>query len=190
MAYQTPTVPVPPNPVFVDKAIVEIQTALGTIPWLTHSFGRSYEKETNVSNEIIVEPLVYKGSSEYLTVSMNDNLQAQSWFIVGDQIPIDYEANTYNFYEVETSIVFWANLKKIDSAKGVNYYFAEELKNDVRTLLTNMHPKSSNFEINRIIEDKDDVFSEYTFKQIDKQYFMYPYVGFRVDLNLIVREKC
>ena len=96
MAYQNPTVPVPPNPVFIDKAIVEVQTALGTIPWLTHSFGRSYEKETNVGTEVIVEPVVYKGSAEYIPVSWNDNLQAQSWWVIGTQSPIEYFTNSKN----------------------------------------------------------------------------------------------
>ena len=38
MAYKTPTVPTIPNPIFVDAAIAEIQTQLGTVSWLTHAF--------------------------------------------------------------------------------------------------------------------------------------------------------
>ena len=200
MSYRIPPIPVPPNPVFVDKAIVEIQTALGTLPWLTHSFGRSYEKETNTAgsdkkgsgsfSEIKTEPVVYVGQAEYLPVLWNDNLQAQSWFVVGKQTPIDYVANHKNIYEVELDIIFWANLKKIDKPKGQNYYFTEELKQDVRALLTNMNPLYSNFEIDMIEENVDDVFKEYTVQQVKRQYFMYPYTGFRFTLTANIREQC
>lgn len=190
MAYQSPPIPIPPNPVFVDAAIGEIQTELGTLPWLTYSFGRSYAKDDKRAGEERTAPFVYKGKSEYLPVEFNDNLQAQSFFQIGNQTPVDYESHRTNFYEIPMNIIFWANLKKIDSTKGDNYYFAEQLKKDVRNLLTNMHPKLSQFEIEEIIEDEDEIFDEYTFTEIERQYFSYPYVAFRFDLLITIEEDC
>lgn len=190
MAYQVPPVPVPPNPVFIDAAIAEIQAKLGTLSWLTHSFGRSYAKVEMSSGEERIAPFVYKSQAEYLPVEFNDNLQAQSFFEVGNQTPINYEPNQKNFYEVPIGVIFWANLKKIDSVKGDSYYFAEQLKEDVRLLLTNMLPKVSQFEIEEIIEDQDEIFDEYTFEQKQKQYFSYPYVAFKFELLLTLQDDC
>ena len=192
MAYQSPPVPIPPNPVFIDAAISEIQVELGTISWLTHSFGRSYAKLQPTEGDVNprVAPFVYKGQSEYLPVEFNDNLQAQSFFEVGNQRSIDYDEGGDNCYEVPLGIIVWANLKKIDSVKGDSYYFAEELKRDVRKKLTLFRPKLCKFSIEEIIENKDEIFKEYTFDQIHKQYFSYPYVGFRFNLNAVIPETC
>ena len=190
MAYQAPPIPVPPNPVFIDASIVEIQQKLGTLSWLTYSFGRSYAKDEMRSGAQRTAPFVYQGQAEYLPVEFNDNLQAQSFFQVGNQTPIDYESNRTNFYEVPVNIIFWANLRKIDSVKGDDYYFAEQLKKDVRDLLTKMNPKLSRFEIEEIIENEDEIFDEYTFTEIERKYFSYPYVAFRFDLTLTIEESC
>ncbi len=190
MAYQTPTVPIPPNPVFMDKALGEIQTELSTISWLTHAFGRSYIKVEIRSGTELRVPMVYKGQAEYLPVQFNDNLQAQSFFEVGDQvIEGEWDDNLLNFFTVDVGLIVWANLKKIDSVKGNSYYFAEELKRDIRNVL-----RGANFyfgvSVTSIQEDIDEIFAEYNFEQVEKQYFSYPYVGFRVNFDLTIPEEC
>jgi hypothetical protein len=191
MAYKTPTVPTIPNPIFVDAAIAEIQTQLGTVSWLTHAFGRSYiKKEMRSGNETIV-PMVYKGQAEYLPVQFNDNLQAQSFFEVGTQtLNGEYDTNGINFYDVPVSLIVWANLKKIDGVKGNSYYFAEELKRDVRQALRDSTFVESRLVIDSISEDIDAIFSEYTFTQITYQFFTYPYVAFKFDMTLTIQEVC
>ncbi len=191
MAYQVPPIPVPPNPVFIDKAIEEIQLLLGTLPWLTHSFGRSYVKVEMRSGSELRVPMVYKGLAEYLPVQFNDNLQAQSFFEVGSQeILGEYDQFNLNYYSVPTSIIFWANLKKIDSVKGDNYYFAEQLKKDVRDILRNTPLLSHQIEITSIDEDIDAIFNNYNFEQVQKQYFSYPYVAFKFNFDLQIYEEC
>jgi hypothetical protein len=193
MAYQVPPVPVPPNPVFIDKAIGEIQTLLGGISWLTHAFGRSYVKVEDRSGTESRVPMVYKGLAEYLPVEFNDNLQAQSFFEVGDQeIEGDYDAFILNTYNIDLSIVFWASLKKIDSVKGDSYYFAEDLKKDVREVLrdADKYLLTSRVEVESIQDNFDDIFANYTFEEKSKQYMSYPYVAFKFNLNLVTWEEC
>ena len=191
MTYANPNIPIPSNPVFVDAKIAEIQTALGGLSWLTNSFGRSYLGEMQRGKEKAFKaPFVYKGSGEYYPVEFNDNLQAQSFFEVGDQVPsTDWEPRALNGFNVELGIIFWVNLKKIDGTKGSDYYFSEELKKDVRDLFR------TNFGldciIERISEDTDDIWSKYSFKQSsDKQYFLYPYCSFKFTVNLQIWERC
>ena len=172
MAYKSPTVPVPPNPVFIDKAIEEIQLLLGSIPWLSYSFGRSYNKVEFAGGNRGKVPMVYQGKAEYLPVQFNDNLQAQSFFVVGSQeIEGEYDPNTLNFYNIPTQIIVWANLKKIDSLRGDDYYFAEQLKKDVRDKLRNSTLLFSDITTPTIDENIDAIFSDYTFSQDTYQYF-------------------
>lgn len=193
MAYQVPPVPVPPNPVFLDKAIGELQTLLGGISWLSHSFGRSYIKVEMRSGTETRVPMVYKGNAEYLPVEFNDNLQAQSFFEVGVQeIEGDFDAFNLNTYSVDLSVIFWANLRKIDSVKGDSYYFAEELKEDVREVLRDADTSllTSRVSIFSIEDNFDDIFANYNFEEVSKQYFSYPYTGFKFNLNLVIWEEC
>jgi len=191
MAYATPTIPIPPNPIFVDYSIAELQTLVGSITWLTHSFGRSYTKEETRSGYLTKQPFVYKGSAEYLPVQFNDNLQAQSFFEVGSQTIVgEFDQFTVNYYEVPLGLIVWANLKKIDGTKGANYYFAEQLKKDVRDKLRNAMLVGGRIVIKSIDENIDNIFSNYTFEQIDRQYFSYPYVAFKFNLELTIEEEC
>lgn len=191
MSYKNPTIPIPPNPVFLDKAIGEIQTVLASVVWLTFVFGRSYNKIELATGNKGKTPMVYKGSSEYLPVQFNDNLQAQSFFVVDSQeLEGEYDNNTLNFYTVPISLIVWANLKKIDFAKGENYYFAEQLKKDIRDKLRISTLEFSDIKINSIDENIDEIFNDYTFSQETYQYFSYPYVAFRFNFDLILNELC
>lgn len=190
MTYANPNVPIPPDPVFVDATIAAIQTELASLSWMTKAFGRSYIKvERRGAQKEFRTPMVYKGGSEYLPVEFNDNLQAMCFFEVGEQTPANtYEESVFNDYEVDAAIVFWCNLKKIDETKGNSYYFAEELKKDVRDIFRAKPFLNANIE--RIIEDIDEIWRPYSFKQINMQYFSYPYASFKFFLTLKVRESC
>jgi len=191
-SYANPTVPIPPNPVFVDAVIGKLQTLFGSLPWLTHSFGRSYIKKTNRDGGEFSEPWVYQSNGEYYSVEFNDNLQAMSFFEVGTQtINGDFERNVTNYYDIDLGVIFWVNLKRIDSTKGATYYFTEQLKKDVRDKLTNQIPKGVRLSIGSIQEDIDDIFSNYSFNQLDqKDYFTYPYASFKFNLTATVPESC
>lgn len=191
-SYANPTVPIPPNPVFVDAVIGKLQTLFGSLPWLTHSFGRSYIKKTNRDGGEFSEPWVYQLNGEYYSVEFNDNLQAMSFFEVGTQsINGDFERNVTNYYDIDLGVIFWVNLKRIDSVKGATYYFTEQLKKDVRDKLTNQIPTGVRLSIGSIQEDIDEIFSNYSFNQLDqKDYFSYPYASFKFNLTATVPESC
>ena len=191
-SYANPNVPIPPNPVFVDVLIGKLQTLFGSLSWLTHSFGRSYIKKTNRDGQEFSEPWVYQSNGNYYSVEFNDNLQAMSFFEVGTQtLNGEFERNITNYYDVELGVIFWVNLKKINSTKGANYYFTEELKKDVRNKLTNSIPTGVVLSINSIEENIDDIFANYSFNQLDqKDFFSYPYASFKFNLTATINESC
>ena len=191
-SYANPSVPIPPNAVFVDALIGKLQTLFGSISWLTHSFGRSYIKKTNRDGVEFAEPWVYQSNGNYYPVEFNDNLQAMSFFEVGTQtINGDFERNITNYYDVELGVIFWVNLSKINSTKGANYYFTEELKRDVRNKLTNSIPNGVIVSIDSIQEDIDDIFSNYSFNQLNqKDFFSYPFASFKFNITATIPETC
>lgn len=190
MTYANPNIPTIPNPVFVDQAITTIQTKLGTdLTWLTKSFGRSYERVINRDGQEFREPMVYSANGEYIPMQYNDNIQAMSFFELGEQTPIDFSKFARNWYSIDLGIIFWVNLKRIDLVKSATYYFTEELKKDVRNILTNF-PFGFDIEIESIEEDVDDIYSRYSFDQVTKQFFTYPYSGFKFNITITIQEQC
>ena len=115
-----------------------------------------------------------------------------SFFEVGTQtLNGEFERNITNYYDVELGVIFWVNLKKINSTKGANYYFTEELKKDVRNKLTNSIPTGVVLSINSIEENIDDIFANYSFNQLDqKDFFSYPYASFKFNLTATINESC
>ena len=115
-----------------------------------------------------------------------------SFFEVGTQtINGDFERNVTNYYDIDLGVIFWVNLKRIDSTKGATYYFTEQLKKDVRDKLTNQIPTGVRLSIGSIQEDIDDIFSNYSFNQLNqKDYFTYPYASFKFNLTATVPESC
>ena len=48
-----------------------------------------------------------------------------------------------------------------------------------------------NIEIQRVVTNQDNVYSEYNFNQVkDKQFFRAPYGGFRFDLKMGYFQEC
>ena len=58
-------------------------------------------------------------------------------------------------------------------------------KDDVENLW-----KCASFVINRIYENAESIFKEYTLDEIDNQFLMQPYCGFRFTGEIEIEEEC
>ena len=191
MSYSNPTIPSPPGTVFIDSAIEDLKAKLQTIDWHSHSFGRAYIRKTQRDKIDFKEPMVYGEDGEYVPVQYNDNLQSMSFFLVGEKTPYgEWEKNSQNYWEVETSLIFWANINKIDAARAEDYYFSESLQEDVRALITDLVGIPYRVSIDSMTDEPDEVYKEFSFKEEEKQFLTWPYTGFRFELTMIVQDKC
>lgn len=189
MSYVNPgTLPTPPIPLGLERAIEDMRGMLEVnLPWLSFAFGRAFTfNETSAKI-----PKCYVGNGEYINVLPNDTLfrpiTAASLFF---QLRSTETYSIFNYQHGSTKqatvgIIFWGNLKLIDSAK--NYIFTEELKNDVEQVIkTNPYVQ----QIDEWIDERvEDVFDKYTIDPA-AQYLMYPYTGFRVNVIINYPESC
>lgn len=134
-------------------------------------------------------PRVYvnDGTNEYIDITPNDNLKGYCFFEVRNE----YDLNRVdNEVDITLSIVFWANLRKIDDR---GYDYKTELIADVIKCL---HSGSYSNDISniRIQENFEEVFDRYEFQgtsnrsrneQTELQQFMYPYTAFKVTFNMM-----
>lgn len=178
-----------PLPIGVEAVIEALRLQLiDGLPWLEKAFGRAWEfKEESTSGRTIRIPKCYTESGEYINVLPNDNLVAQCFFqLNGSETYSVFNYAAGSMKEVDLSVIFWMNLKRIDETK--DYIFTEELKADVEEVLKNTGYTKELVEW--VDERAEDVFIRYDVDDVNTQYLMYPYAGFRVTVTVNYPENC
>lgn len=194
------------HPVLLDKIIQELQVTLETnLKWLNHAFGRAYRLvEHKPDGNKFVYPAVYIGKGEYISVNPNDNFGNFSWFDIYDPQEIKTVVQSLPQIKVNGAIVFWFNLKSIYNDDSLLY--TEDVKDEIIRLLASpsILQNTGRIEINRIYESFENIYKNYSIEKIysnymysgediqsiDKQFFMYPYAGLRIEFSIITRELC
>lgn len=194
------------NPVLLDKILQDIQdTLMDKLPWLKYAFGRAYKLvEHQSGGDKFIYPAAYIGNSEYVSLLPNDNFGNFSWFDIYDPQEIQPVVQSTPQFTFSGAIVFWFNLDSI-FADSDNMY-SEEIKDEIVRVLTTpgLIKQTGRLTISKIYERFENlykgysiekIYNNYTYKgqniqEIDKQYFMHPYAGIRIEFEMTTRELC
>ncbi len=192
MSYKVPNIPLITSPVGVDKAIQEIQVLLANnLLWLDRSFGRANTGSKKVQGRDFYYPEVYDGSAEYLDVSPNDNLIAQSFFIVDDPEKINsfIPYQTTGLFQFNVSIIFWYNLDEVKRSQSYSYNhrFTEELKKQILEVLM---LNQSNFIPDSMSESVEEIYKGYSIDNVASQTLKHPFAGLRINGILSFEDEC
>lgn len=194
------------NPVLLDKILQDIQTSLlEKLKWLNYAFGRAYKLiEHKQDGNKFIYPAAYSGNGEYVSLLPNDNFGNFSWFDIYDPQKITQVVQSLPQYSFEGAIIFWYDLSSIYADKTVLY--TEEIKDELIRVLTTpgIIKAAGKLVINDIYERFENIYKGYSIERIynnyaykgediqdiDKQFFMYPYAGIRIEFTLTTRELC
>lgn len=190
--------PVINNPVLLDKIIGEIQQGLvDNLSWLDAAFGRC-QRLTKITsaNKRIVTPNVYcggwngHGENDYIEVTPDSKIGNFSFAEVDD--PETIESGPWaNRFNAPFSLIFWFDLKRVYQSETNRN--TELLKAEILHVLnggTSWHLTEGRLTINRIFERAENIYRGYTISEIDNQFLMHPYAGFRFDGVLEFNEIC
>ena len=194
------------SPVLLDKVLQDIQTSLKQkLKWLNFAFGRAYKlvKHLPDGNKFIY-PAAYNGNSEYISLIPNDNIGNFSWFDIYDPQKITQVVQSLPQYTFNGAIIFWYNLRTIYEDESVMY--TEDVKDEIIRVLTTpgIMSVTGKLTINSIYEQFENIYRGYSLEKIynnfnyegegiqdiDKQFFMHPYAGIRIEFSLTTRELC
>jgi len=189
--------PVIQNPVMLDKIIGEIQTGLvENITWLDAAFGRAQRLAKVVNGKRIITPNVYcggwngHGPNDYLEVSPDSKIGNFSFFEIDDPQTIDAGPWAREI-KAPFGLIFWFDLTRVyETADNRN---TEKLKAEVLHVLNGragLHLTGGRIAINKIYERAENIYRGYTLTEIDNQFLMHPYAGFRFDGLLEFDELC
>lgn len=194
------------NPVILDKVIQDLQTALTErLLWLDKAFGRGYKLvEHRPDGDKFIYPAAYIGNSEYASLLPNDNYGNFCWFDIYDPQEVTTVTQSLPQFSFSGAIVFWYNLNSIFADSDVMY--TEEIKDEVIRVLTEpgIITTTGRLTINKLYERFENIYKGYSLEKIynnysyqgddiqaiDKQFFMHPYGGLRVEFELTTRELC
>lgn len=194
------------SPVLLDKILQELQQGLqDKLEWLDYAFGRGYKLvEHRPDGDKFIYPAAYNGNAEYISLLPNDNYGNFCWFDIYDPQTITAVTQSLPQYTFKGAIVFWYNLENIYADKSVLY--TEEIKDEIIRVLTTpgIITGAGRLEITELYERFENIYKGYSIEKvynnyvysgediqsIDKQFFMYPYAGLRVEFSLTTRELC
>lgn len=194
------------NPVLLDKILQDMQKSLlDNLSWLNYAFGRGYKLVEHRSNgNKFVYPAFYNGNREYVSLLPNDNLGNFSWFDIYDPQQITAVVQSLPQYTFSGALIFWYDISTIYDDASVMY--TEEIKDEILRLLTSpgLIRNTGRFVVNAIYERFENIYKGYSIERIyndrnysgegiqelDKQFFMFPFSGIRIEFTITTRELC
>lgn len=194
---QNNNAPVISNPVMLDRVIAEIQNGLvAGLPWLDVAFGRAQRITRMLEGKKIITPNVYcggwanHGENDYIEVSPDSNIGNFSFFDIND--PHEISAGPWA-QDIKTpfGLVIWFDLRRVYGTYDNRN--TEQLKAAVLRILsgrTGFALSDGKIIVNQIYERAENIYRGYTLSEIDNQYLMHPYGGFRFEGILEYQEPC
>lgn len=193
---KTNNAPVIENPVMLDAVLGQIQSGLIAIPWLDVAFGRAQRLTKNVRGRRIVTPNVFcggwngHGPNDYIEVSPDSKIGNFSFFDIEDPQTID--AGPWDrTVTAPFGLVVWFDLTRVygeASNRNTEYLKAQVLR--VLNGREGWHLTSGRVIVSRIYERVENIYRGYTLTEIDNQFLMHPFGGFRIEGTLTFDELC
>ena len=186
-----------PNAIMLDKVLEGIQQGLvENISWLDVAFGRAQRLIKNFNGKKIITPNVYcggwngHGENDYIEVSPDSKIGNFSFFWIDDPQTID-AGPWARTVKTPFSLIVWFDLRRVyNQAANRN---TEYLKAQVLRILDGRggwHLTDGHILTTRIYEQNENIYRGFSLSEIDNQYLMHPYGGFRIEGILEYDEIC
>lgn len=180
------------TPYLFDKVIGEMQQALKNgLPWLQHSFGRAERLIKVIDGKRIYTPNVYKGNDQYEVLLPDDRLRCFSFFVLSE--PQEMLNRVQNEIRIKApfSLIVWFDLRVVEKVMQLpDERNTEHVKEQILGVLNTAFPKKGSFTVQRIYERAENVFEGFTLDEVQNQFLMSPFAGFRFYGELIVTNDC
>lgn len=173
----------------LDRVIENIQDGLSTISWFDHIFGKAERLVTEINGKRYYTPNIYLGNNEYEQL-MPDNtgLGNYCFFTLDDPQDVLWQIGDRNRLKSPFSLIVWVDMRTIEEKDERN---TEMVKQEIlRVLNGGLWMRDGRVRIERVYEKAENVFSAYTIDEVDNQYLMAPYCGWRFVGTLTATDTC
>lgn len=175
------------EPKGVDKPIQALQVLFDELAWIDTSYGRTFRNvRQDETGKNFFAPYVYTGNDQYLECIPDKLTDGNSvFFIAKDQKLINKSA-----FETEVSAVFFIDLRT--AFPSLEHRAIENAKMDVADKLAAAVSKDFTLIENEIeiLENFEDCYREYSYKEMNQLATMHPYAIFRINFTINYRNDC
>jgi len=182
----------------LDRIFGEMQTGLvNGVSWLDVAFGRAQRLvKVTPAGRRITTPNVYAGGwnghgpMDYVEVSPDSGIGNFSFFVVDDPEVVLPGVGLKEF-RAPFGLIVWFDCRRVFGKDDVRN--TEKLKADVLKVLTGRSGfalRSGHIEVARIFEQAVNIYRGFSLDEVDNQFLMHPFGGFRIEGTLSFLEVC
>ena len=180
------------SPKLFDEAVGYIQQALQGDElfsvFLHNIFGIAERTVKMVNGRKYFTPSWFVGGVDYIDLLPDDKLGNYVFFTLDEPQEIEHEQGLQNRYSCGFNIILWARMDaSIDTYGDRN---REAIKSELMKVIEGAWMKRGYFFIDRIYEHAENVFNGFTTDEVDNQYFMQPYFGYRFHGEIAITDVC
>lgn len=187
---EIPAVPKPQNPELHDKVIGDMQTILKTrLTWLDHAFGRAQRLVEIKDKKHRFFPGLFIGP-EYINLFPDQERGNYCFFNISDPQQVEPEGiRVFSDITTRCSIIFWLDTRDVfPNSDDFNTENVKKLILDV--IRKHLNLINGRFTVYTIYELAENIYKGYNVKEIESQFLMHPYTGFRFEGELKIVDAC
>lgn len=180
------------TPYLFDKVIRELQQALKEgLPWLENSFGRVERRVTEVNERRLYVPAIYQEDGQYGIMLPDDRLGCYSFFVMHDPQEVLNRMQTEVRIKSPFSLIVWVDMRRVEiKMRMPDERNTEYIKEQVLSVIETASKRKGHISINRIYERAENVFDGFSLDEVNNQFLMSPFAGFRFYGEMIVTNDC
>jgi len=168
----------------------DIETAL---PWLTRCYGvaTKLEKTGPDGKGKIMYPVVFAGGTEYIGLLPDESLGNYCWIDVEDGAELLRTTHRVRGVKAKAAFVFWLDVRKGFDGADPDTISVASLVDSANTALHRLRSPGLRTQVTRNWVRSEHIYRGYNVNEIEHQFLMRPYAGFRIDLDVVyVPESC
>lgn len=182
-------IPKKKEPKLFDKVIEEIQQKLAdNLEWLDHSFGKAERLIKVIQGHRYFTPNIYIGHNEYELLAPDSGFGNYSFFTLEEPQTVSWSPGDTSALKTPFSLIVWVDMRTMDDNDERN---TEAVKQQVlRVLNGGLFLRNGSITINKIYERAENVFAGFTLDEVDNQFLMQPFAGFRFYGEMAINDEC
>lgn len=175
-----------------DKVITELAEDLKTkLPWLAYSYGRAERLVKIIEGKRIYTPNIYLGDDQYDVILPDDRRGCYSFFVLSEPQDVLNRMQTEVRIKSPFSLIVWVDMRIVEKTMNMpDERNTEYIKEQVLSAISTARLHKGSVSVSRIYQRAENVWDGFTMDEIQNQYMMSPFAGFRFTGEMIVTNDC
>lgn len=178
------------SPSLMDRVVASLQDGLAkSLPWLDHAFGIAERLVKEQDGVRRYTPNIYLGGDEYLLLLPDQGLGNFAFFTIDDPEQVEWSVGDTSRLTATFSLIVWLDMRTVEDDNDERN--TEAIKAQVlRAMNGGIWVRTGSIALSAIYSRAENVFAGFTLDEVDNQFLMSPYTGFRYEGMMMVKDDC